>query len=500
MRIEKLLTSDVRVVSVVCNQWGDTGKGKISDLIASDWADVIARGTGGNNAGHTVIVNGREHILHLIPAGIINDSRGKVNILGNGMVIDLRALCCEMDELEAQEVSYNNLMISKDANVVMPYHVIADQGSQSQKDGGIGTTGRGIGPAYADKIARRGISLEDFFDKDKLQRKIEKASQDWKYHNQEIGSDEIIESLMPFAERIRPLVRDTVSEMHQFMRNGKRILLEGAQGLLLSIEHGTYPYVTSSDCSLNGLASGVGLSAGMVDLPLGVVKFPFMTRVGGGAFPTELGGNQSEEYCAKGLEHDIFYEVKEYLGMDIDLENVRILQSEKRTGELLDYRRRVNGYIKSHKDDVVRLMNSTDQFAQGVGIRLSAGEYGATTARPRRIGWTDAVAAKYAVGINGSLIILTKVDSISGSNEFGICYGYENATGVYRDFNREDGFLKSVKPVNASYSGHGDIRDIQSYDALPKGVVNSVSDFEKFTGGRVVAISNGAERDQLILR
>jgi len=500
MGIEELLTSEVRVVSVVCNQWGDTGKGKISDLIASDWADVIARGTGGNNAGHTVIADGKELALHLIPAGILHDSKGKVNILGNGMVIDLKALCHEMDELDSQRVSYNNLMVSRDANVVMPYHVIADQRNQSQKDGGIGTTGRGIGPAYMDKIARKGISVGDFSDKDRLRKKIEKASQGWEYYNQKIDVDEIIGTLMPFAERIKPLVRDTVNEMHQFMRSGKRILLEGAQGLLLSIEHGTYPYVTSSDCSLNGLASGVGLSARMVDLPLGIVKFPFMTRVGAGAFPTELGGRQSDEYCSKGLEHDIFYEVKEYLGMDIDLESIRILQDEKRTGELLEHRRRVNDYIKSHRDDVVRLMNSADSFVQGVGIRLAAGEYGATTARPRRTGWTDAVAAKYAVGINGPLMILTKVDSVAGIDEFKICYGYKNSNGTHTDFNREDGFLRGVKPTHVSYLGHGNISDVHSYSELPNGIISSISDFEKFTGGRVVAISNGAERGQLILK
>jgi len=494
--LERLL-KEFQIASVTCNQWGDTGKGKIVDLLARR-VKVVARGTGGNNAGHTIVADGQELALHLIPAGIKYDSQGTVNILGNGMVIDVRALCSELDGLDSVGLSYNNLRISRDAHVVMPYHVVADRGSQSQKDGGIGTTGRGIGPCYADKIARRGIMIGDLFDEDKLARKIRRVAEF--YLGQEIDAGAIIEQLRPFVERIKPLVRDTVSEMHQFVRNGDKILLEGAQGLLLSIEHGTYPYVTSSDCSLNGLASGVGLNAGIVDLPLGIVKFPFMTRVGAGPFPTELGGNQSEEYCSKGLEHDIFYEVKEYLGMDLNLRYIRRLQKERRVGELLDERKRVNNYISAHKEEVVRLMNSDDFFVQGAGIRLAGFEFGTTTARPRRIGWTDAVTAKYAVGINGPLTILTKVDSLAGINEFKICYGYENAGGIHQEFRRDNEFLREVKPVYASYKGYRDVKNVGSFDHLPRGITNSIHDFEEFTGGRVIGLSNGAERDQMIWR
>src|SRR3989344_5316304 len=298
MGLDKLL-KDVKTVAIVCNQWGDTGKGKFSDYFASHWADVTARGTGGNNAGHTVVVNGNEKIFHLIPAGILNDSRGQVTILGNGMVIDLLVLSHEIEELEAERLTYNHLMISKDANVIMTYHIEIDRAkNQSQKHGGIGSTGRGIGPCYTDKIGRRGIFIEELFDRDKLSRKINAVKKKYSGQKLKINKDEIIESLMPLAERIKPFVTDTISEMHRFMREGKKILLEGAQGLLLSIEHGTYPYVTSSDCSLDGTASGVGLSAKTIDLPLGIVKFPFMTRVGAGPFPTELGGRESELYCA----------------------------------------------------------------------------------------------------------------------------------------------------------------------------------------------------------
>ena len=292
MPLDKLL-KNVQTIAVICNQWGDTGKGKFSDYFASQWADVTARGTGGNNAGHTVVVNGKEKIFHLIPAGVTNDSLGKTTILGNGMVIDLAVLSSELDDLDKEGVSYNNLLISRDANVIMPYHINRDKAKhQSQKKGGIGSTGRGIGPCYTDKVARRGIMINDLFNRDRLVKKINKVREF--YLEQKIDTENIIEQLKPYAERIEPFVRDTVAEMHNFMRGGKKILLEGAQGLLLSIEHGTYPYVTSSDCSLNGTASGVGLSAKNIDLSLGIVKFPFMTRVGAGPFPTELGGCVAE--------------------------------------------------------------------------------------------------------------------------------------------------------------------------------------------------------------
>ena len=472
------LLKGVQTVAVVCNQWGDTGKGKFSDYFASHWADVTARGTGGNNAGHTVVVNGNEKIFHLIPAGILNDSRGQVTILGNGMVIDLLVLSHEIEELEAERLTYNHLMISKDANVIMPYHIEIDRAkNQSQKHGGIGSTGRGIGPCYTDKIGRRGIFIEELFDRDRLSRKINAVKKKYSGQKLKINKDEIIESLMPLAERIKPFVTDTISEMHRFMREGKKILLEGAQGLLLSIEHGTYPYVTSSDCSLDGTASGVGLSAKTIDLPLGIVKFPFMTRVGAGPFPTELGGRESELYCAEEghtkvdelIEHNIPHKITE--------EGVRY-----------------NRFDSS----IVSMMNSSREFLQGVGIRLAANEYGATTGRPRRIGWTDAVAAKYAVGINGPLMVLTKPDSISGIKEFKLCFGYENMD----DFSKDETFLREANPIYQSYNGYNDyeLNEARSYNALPNSLKRAIRDFEKFTSGRVVVISVGADREETIVR
>lgn len=477
MSLDNLLNG-VQIIAITCNQWGDTGKGKFSDYFASQWADVTARGTGGNNAGHTVVVNGKEKIFHLIPAGVINDSRGQITVLGNGMVIDLAVLSQELDDLYAEKISYNNLMISSDANVIMPYHINRDKTKdQSQKSGGIGSTGRGIGPCYTDKIARRGILIRDLFDKDKLAKKIDKVIEN--YSEQFLNRDEIIDRLLPFAEKIRPFVRETVSEMHRFVREGKRILLEGAQGLLLSIEHGTYPYVTSSDCSLNGTASGVGLSAKMIDLPLGIVKFPFMTRVGAGPFPTELGGRESELYCAED-GHTKLDELRKY-GVPHQI---------------------LGGKVEYDKKDprIWEMMNSNNCFESGIGIRLAAGEYGATTGRPRRIGWTDAIAAKYSIGINGPLMIFTKADSLAGANKFNLCLGYKTDGEIFRDFAKDEKFLKSVSPEYRTYEGYGDISSIRSYEKLPLSLKQAIEDFEIFTGGKAVIVSVGADREETIVR
>ncbi len=470
------LLKGVQIAAIFCNQWGDTGKGKFSDYFASHWADVSARGTGGNNAGHTVVVNGKEKIFHLVPAGITGDRDGKVNILGNGMVIDLEVLCHELNELDAEGISYNNLMISRDANVIMPYHVARDKAKDaSQKEGGIGSTGRGIGPSYTDKIARRGIMIGDLFDRDKLAEKINKARE--VYREQVINVDGTIDSLMPFADRIKPFVRDTVSEMRSFVRQGKKILLEGAQGLLLSIEHGTYPYVTSSDCSLNGTASGVGLSARAVDLPLGVVKFPFMTRVGAGPFPTEFGGIRSEIYCGED-GHRKADELREY-GIPHEIVNGKVVYNNRHSR-------------------ILEMINSGDEFVQGIGVRLAAGEYGATTGRPRRTGWTDAVAAKYAVGINGPLLILTKPDSLSGTQNFKLCFGYDEAGSI--DFSRDEESLRRASPRYETYQGYGYINDIRKYGKLPHSLRAAIRDFENFTRGRVAVVSVGADREETIVR
>jgi len=471
------LLNGVQTLAIVCNQWGDTGKGKFSDFFA-EWGDVVARGTGGNNAGHTIVLNDKETIFHLLPAGVAYDCDGKKSVLGNGMAIGIVPLCGELDELDEQGMSYDHLMISKDAHVVMPFHVVRDKKiNVSQASGGIGSTGRGIGPAYTDKTARRGIMIGDLLDKDTLVAKIKKLKKF--YPEQEINIDDIVSEMDPYIDRIRPFVRDTVSAMHEFMREGKRIVLEGAQGLLLSIEHGTYHYVTSSDCSINGTACGVGLSARAIDLVLGVVKFPFMTRVGAGPFPTELGGKRSEDYCGEDGGEKYKREVE-----------LRMHEIENE-----------NGKYNPKDPKIIDMINSSDPFIQGVGVRLAAGEYGATTKRPRRIGWTDAVAARYAVGINGPMkLILTKADAVSGTGGFNICYEYNHETGATRNFNRDSDFLRGVEPVNTHYAGYPDIQDERNFGRLPTSLLNAIFNFESFVGARVAVVSVGPERDQTIVR
>jgi len=474
----KKLVKGKQVVAVICNQWGDTGKGKLVDYFSAYWAEVIARGTGGNNAGHTIILNGKEKIFHILPSGIVYDKLGKKTILGNGMVIDLKVMLHEMEELKKERLTYNNLMISKDANIIMPYHITRDLAkNQSQKKGGIGSTGRGIGPCYKDKIARRGIRIADLYDKETLIKKLYKIK-DF-YLDQEINPEFLAKRLEPYAKKLKPFVRDTVSEIHNFLEKGKKILIEGAQGLLLSIEHGTYPYVTSSDPGLNGTASGVGLSAQQVDLSLGIIKFPFMTRVGAGPFPTEFSGERSEKYCG---------------------EDGRTNESE-----LIEYGipfSKVEGEIKYDRTDkkIVSMINSEDAFLKGVGIRLASGEYGATTGRPRRTGWTDGIAAKYAVRINGPKIVLTKPDCLSGFKEFKICYGYKNGSKLTKDFQKDDVFLRKVKPTYKKYKGYGNLREIKDFKKLPKSFKAAIKDFEKFSGGEVVAISTGPGKDQIIIK
>ncbi len=478
MSLDRLLNG-VKVLATVCNQWGDTGKGKFAYLF-SEWADVNARGGGGHQAGHTIVRRGIEKVYHLIPVGIEQDSLGKVAILGEGMVILPDALVAELDDLDTEGLSYNHLMVSEDAHVITSYHIAQDRTrNQSMKSGGIGSTGRGIGPCYGDKINRRGIRMRDLLDKDVLVKKIKEVVR--YYPEQNIDVDQLVGELVRHRDRIRPLLRNTTNEMHRFMREGKRISIEGAHGLLLSIEHGTYPYVTSSDCSANGTASGVGLLAKSIDLILGIVKFPYNTRVGGGPHPTEFGGTRSEEYCAS--EDPRYDKAKE-------LELYGIPHSTK--GGKVSY---------NWKDQkILDLINSEDFFLQGVGIRLAGNEYGATTGRPRRTGWTDAIAGKYAVGINGPRFILTKADVLAGAREFKINYSYSDDGVVSQEFDRDAGFLRRIKPCFRTYEGYGDIQDVRKYGKLPESLRKAIEEFEEFTGGRVDIISVGADTDQTIIK
>ena len=286
-------------------QWGDEGKGKITDLIASDY-DYVVRFQGGNNAGHTVIHGDKKLALHLMPSGVMYENA--VPVIGNGVVVDPGVLVKEMAMLEAEGISCKNLKISNDAHLIMPYHKDLDGADEkSLGDKKIGTTGRGIGPAYEDKIARRTLRVADLFDKERF---VEQVRSVLKYHNfvlenylgaKPLDADEVIDHMLSYAERLRPMVCDVSAELHQQCAEGKQFLFEGAQGSMLDIDHGTYPYVTSSNTVAGSACAGAGVGPHMLNYVLGITK-AYCTRVGEGPFPTELHDEVGQMLREKGCE------------------------------------------------------------------------------------------------------------------------------------------------------------------------------------------------------
>lgn len=294
-------------IVVVGAQWGDEGKGKIVDLLTES-ADVVARYQGGHNAGHTVKIKNRQFILHLIPSGILH--KGKTCIIGNGVVIDPKALIEEMEGLKQQNITIGkNFYISGRAHVIMPYHNVLD-GKHEQAKGNkkIGTTGRGIGPAYVDKMSRVGIRMIDLLDSKGFKEKLRANLSDvnyllaHKYNTKKISANKVYSEYMKHAEYLAPFITDTVVLTNRLMEGGKSVLFEGAQGTMLDIDHGTYPYVTSSSACAGGVCTGLGVSPRRIDGILGIVK-AYTTRVGGGPFPTELKDKMGEELRLKGGEY-----------------------------------------------------------------------------------------------------------------------------------------------------------------------------------------------------
>lgn len=392
--------------------------------------------------------------------------------------------------LDCLGISYDLLMVSEDAHLILPWHIEIDkQKNKSLSNGGIGSTGRGIGPCYEDKVARRGVMVRDLYNPDILAKKLQAIKSHYETLSPQftMSIDDAMVQLAPHAERIKPFVANTIYHMQQFYRQGRKILLEGAQGVLLSIEYGTYPYVTSSDCSLNGTASGVGLSANLVDLPLGLVKFPVMTRVGGGPFPTEFGGVEGEKYC-QGVEGER-YRSDPNLFKKEELENLGI-PFEENDGKV---------HYDTKHPNVIRLINDRDPIQKARGLRLIANEFGATTGRPRRMGWVDAVAARYAIGINGPYVVLTKVDAFSGMDCFSIAKGYKIGESPVQ-FDRNADRLATVTPTYATYNGYDKIEGVQRFKDLPDSLRVAIHDFQEFTGGNVVAISTGPKSHQMMLK
>ncbi|MDI3548573.1 MAG: adenylosuccinate synthase [Halanaerobiales bacterium] len=293
---------------VIGTQWGDEGKGKITDMLA-ETADVIVRFGGGNNAGHTVIVGDEKFELHLIPSGILYPE--KVNVIGNGVVIDPEAMVEEMQGLRERGISLDKLFISETAHIIMPYHRLLDHLEEKRKGAGkIGTTGKGIGPAYTDKVARRGIRMIDLLDKDRFYRKLtdtlayQNLVLERVYNSEPVQAEEIVEQYQPYIDELRLHVTNTSLLLEEAREERKKIFFEGAQGTLLDIDYGTYPFVTSSNPTAGGVCTGAGIGPTRIDDVIGVAK-AYLTRVGEGPFPTELQDEIGELLREKGHEYGV---------------------------------------------------------------------------------------------------------------------------------------------------------------------------------------------------
>ncbi|HEY7285208.1 MAG TPA: adenylosuccinate synthase [Vicinamibacterales bacterium] len=417
-------------LAVLGAQWGDEGKGKIVDLLTPHFS-LVARYQGGHNAGHTVYVNGAKFILRLIPSGILHP--GVTCVIGNGVVIDPQALFAEIDELTRNGIdTRNRILVSDKAHLILPYHRDLDLLSEARRgERKIGTTSRGIGPAYEDKIARRGIRVGDLVDPRGLEqnvrdnvtarnRLVQDSTMDWKA---------VLAQLLEQAERIRPMIRDVSVMLNDATKKGEPILFEGAQGTLLDIDHGTYPYVTSSNASIGGVCTGLGIPPKAIGRVLGVVK-AYATRVGEGPFPTELFGEM------------------------------------------------------------------------GNRLRESGSEYGAVTGRPRRCGWYDAVAVRYAARINGlDGLALTKLDVLDGLDQIQVCTAYRCGGRTLTDFPSDLGQLAQCEPVFESLPGwSAPTKSVRRFEALPDAARRYVARLEEVSGVRASIVSTGSERDDTIVR
>ena len=417
-------------LAILGAQWGDEGKGKIVDLVTPRFS-IVARYQGGHNAGHTVYVNGKKFVLRLIPSGILHP--GVTCVIGNGVVVDPKALLAEVDELTAAGVDVGSrIVVSDKAHLILPYHRDLDLLSEARRgERKIGTTSRGIGPAYEDKIARRGIRVGDLADRDALEHNVRAnvEARNRLVQDTTMDAGDVLAELARHAARLKPWVRDVSLMLSDAMKGGQSILFEGAQGTLLDIDHGTYPYVTSSNASIGGVCTGLGVPPKAIGPVLGVVK-AYATRVGEGPFPTELTSDM---------------------------------------GDLL---------------------------------RDSGNEYGSVTGRPRRCGWYDAVAVRYAVRINGvDALALTKLDVLDGLERLDICTAYKCGGRTLTEFPSDLSQLSTCTPVYESMPGWSvPTRGVRRYDELPEAARRYIARLEDVSGVRAAIVSTGSERDDTMLR
>lgn len=416
-------------VVIVGAQWGDEGKGKITDYLAPA-ADTIVRYQGGNNAGHTVVVGTATYKFHLIPSGVLY--KDKICVLGNGVVIDPEELIGELDGLAAQGISTANLRISDQAHFILPTHCIFDKRSEAKKgEAKIGTTGRGIGPAYRDKVHRSGIRLGDPQDPKHL-RQLVTAHFD-EHQSELVGVDWTVDRMVDYLvktyKRLAPHVCNTPALINETLESGGRVLLEGAQGTLLDVDHGTYPFVTSSSPTAGGACIGSGVGPTRINAVVGVAK-AYATRVGAGPFPTEL--------------HD----------------------------------------------------------ATGERLRQSGHEFGTTTGRPRRCGWLDLVALRYAVRINGiTHLCITKLDVLDAFEELKLCNAYRIGGEQVRDFPTQIAAIEQIEPIYETHRGWcKPTSSARAWSELPPEAIAYISRIEAYLKVPVALVSVGPERTATFAR
>jgi adenylosuccinate synthase len=419
---------------VVGAQWGDEGKGKLIDIL-SEGVDITVRYQGGNNAGHTVIVGDKEYIFHLIPSAILRPK--KVCVIGNGVVIDPKAVLEEIDGLKKRGLPMTGaqLKISSNAHVVMPYHRVMDQLREGKRANKIGTTGRGIGPCYSDKVGRMGIRVIDLLNPkvlkaklaDNLNEKNDIFVKVYGFKNYDFSV--IYNEYIKFGRRLKPYICDTALYLNQAIKDKKKILFEGAQGTFLDIDFGTYPYVTSSNATTGGVCSGTGVPPTKIKEVVAALK-AYTTRVGEGPFPTEFGKVMDE--C----------------------------------------------------------------------IRSKGHEFGATTGRPRRCGWFDAVLGKYSVTINGATqLAVMKLDVLDELEEIEIATSYKYKGKTYKDYPHDLEVLSHAKPVYEKWPGwKTSTREIRKYSKLPLAARRYIERLEELLEVPIKYISVGSKRDEIIVR
>ncbi len=422
---------------VIGTQWGDEGKGRIVDLLASQ-ADIVARFNGGDNAGHTVKVGTRTFKLHLIPSGVIQPHT--LAVMGNGMVFNPASFLSEMEMLQASGVdtSPKRIFISHAAHLITPGHRALDLAQEAARGKGqIGTTGRGIGPAYTSKVSRSGLRVEDLLHVDSFKEKIRTHIEDINvqlvqiYHAEPLDPTAVEREYLNYAALITPFVTDTGRLVHEALLKGQRVLAEGAQGSLLDLDLGTYPFVTSSSATATGALIGLGIGIVPVDRVVGVTK-AFQTRVGAGPFPTEVFGKTAERLRGTGS-------------------------------------------------------NPWDEF-------------GTTTGRPRRMGWLDGVLLRYAQRVNGvTELMMTKLDVLSGLSNLRLCVAYQDKDKTYAELPLGPTNLEPYEPVYEELAGwDADITGVRRWEDLPEAARAYVARISEFCGVPVRRVSVGPERDQVV--